>query len=119
MASDYIAPGSENERLVAVTWQEVLDLEKVGVHQNFFDLGGNSRDFIKVNRKLQEQFQKEITLVMMFKSPTIQTFAHYLEQENFDRVIDRAEEKRQGDSRLERMRNMRKGGRQHVSRHNR
>ena len=38
----YMAPATEVEQAVTLAWQEVLGIAKVGVHDNFFDLGGNS-----------------------------------------------------------------------------
>ncbi len=74
----YVAPSTDMERTIAEAWKEVLGLEEVGVHDNFFDLGGNSFDLIKINSKL-EQFQgQNASVVKMFKYPTIHAFAGYL-----------------------------------------
>jgi amino acid adenylation domain-containing protein len=74
----YVAPGSHMETLIADTWKEVLGLEEVGIHDNFFDLGGNSFDIINVNTRLQEALGREFPVVKMFKYPTVGTLAHYL-----------------------------------------
>ncbi|MCP5102654.1 MAG: amino acid adenylation domain-containing protein [bacterium] len=74
----YVAPGTYMETLIADTWKEVLRLEEVGIHDNFFDLGGNSFDIIKVNSQLQAALEKEFPVVKMFKYPTVSTLANYL-----------------------------------------
>jgi amino acid adenylation domain-containing protein len=76
----YVAPGSPVEQQIVAVWQEVLQLENIGVHDNFFDLGGNSFDIMKINSRLQTLLEKEIPVVKMFKYPTIRTLASYLDQ---------------------------------------
>ncbi|MCK4764863.1 MAG: amino acid adenylation domain-containing protein [Candidatus Aminicenantes bacterium] len=106
--TDYIAPQSANEKIIADIWAEVLALEKIGTAGNFFDLGGNSLDFIKINDKLKQVFERDLPLVMMFRYPTVGAFARYLEEENYSLMIDRTAEKKEGGNRLRQMRNMRK-----------
>lgn len=74
----YVKPQTEFEQLVAGVWQEVLQLEKVGIHDNFFELGGNSLLMVKTQLKLQELLGQQIPIVDMFKSPTIYSFVKSL-----------------------------------------
>jgi acyl-coenzyme A synthetase/AMP-(fatty) acid ligase len=76
-----VMPQTESEQLIARVWQEILQLEKVGIHDNFFDLGGNSILMIKTQVKMQDLWEQEIPIVEMFKYPTIHSFAKYLSQE--------------------------------------
>jgi amino acid adenylation domain-containing protein len=76
----YVAPRSEMERAIATVWQEVLHLEKVGVNDNFFDLGGHSLLIVQVNSKLQELLKRNLSIVEMFQNPTINSLARYLSQ---------------------------------------
>lgn len=92
----YQAPRSEVERTIATVWQEVLHLEKVGVNDNFFDLGGHSLLMVQVNNKLREVFNRDISIVEMFQNPTINSLGQYLsqkpeEQRVFDSMRDRAQ----------------------------
>ncbi len=80
----YVAPRNELERLISAVWQEVLNLEKVGVHNNFFELGGHSLLIIQTHSKLNNKLlgiNKDISVVDLFKYPTISTLAQYLGQE--------------------------------------
>ena len=77
----YVAPQTGMERIAADTWKEVLHLEEVGIYDNFFDLGGNSFDIIKVNNKLRELLKRDIPMVKMFEFPTINALASYLNQQ--------------------------------------
>ena len=90
----YAAPVSDIEITIARIWQDVLNVEKVGIDDNFFDLGGNSLDIIKVNSRLKELYDRDLRVVSMFKYPTIRSLAGYFSQsgeEPVSSVIDRSE----------------------------
>ncbi|MCU0288532.1 MAG: AMP-binding protein, partial [Acidobacteria bacterium] len=80
MGSTFAAPVTETEKLTAAVWQEVLRLDRVGIHDNFFDLGGTSLDIVRLNERLKKVFKKEIPVVFLFEYPTIRAFTRYLEQ---------------------------------------
>ncbi|MFN6565611.1 SDR family NAD(P)-dependent oxidoreductase [Dendronalium sp. ChiSLP03b] len=79
-ANDQAQPVTDVERQVAQIWQEVLGLEEVGIHDNFFELGGHSLLLVQAQSKLQEFFQIPVSIVDMFKYPSISTLAKYLSQ---------------------------------------
>lgn len=56
-------------------WQEVLDQEEISIHSNFFDLGGNSLDIIRIKEQLTNYFAIDIPVAQLFNSPTIATLA--------------------------------------------
>jgi amino acid adenylation domain-containing protein len=66
-----IPPRSELEELVANIWCDVLQIENLSVHDNFFALGGHSLLAIQVVSRLQEAFNKEVPLRLLFDAPTI------------------------------------------------
>jgi acyl carrier protein len=78
----YVAPRTPLEQTVASAWQEALRLEKVGLDDNFFDLGGHSMLVVRVRFNLREKLQKEIALVDFFFYPTVRLLAEKLEQGN-------------------------------------
>jgi acyl-coenzyme A synthetase/AMP-(fatty) acid ligase len=77
---EYAAPRNKLEKIVADTWKKVLKLEKVSIHDNFFDLGGNSLSIIRINHQLNEVLEKELSIVAMFEYPTIESLSVYLTQ---------------------------------------
>jgi amino acid adenylation domain-containing protein len=92
----YVAPQNEIERAIAAVWQEVLQIEKVGVHDNFFELGGNSLLIVRAHGKLQAVSSGKVSLVSMFQYPTVSSMAEYLsreenEQPSSPQADDRAE----------------------------
>jgi acyl carrier protein len=56
----------------------VLGLEKVGVTQNFFDLGGHSLLLVRLHARLQEALGRELTLVELFNYPNVRALAEHL-----------------------------------------
>jgi amino acid adenylation domain-containing protein/FkbM family methyltransferase len=80
LAAAYEPPRSEVEQSIAKIWQEVLHLEKVGVNDNFFDLGGHSLLMVQVNNKLREIFNLNLPIVELFQHPTINSLGKYLSQ---------------------------------------
>ncbi len=77
----YAAPRAGIEEAISGIWQEVLDLQQVGVHDNFFDLGGHSLHLIRVHGKLKEELGRDIAMVTLFKYPTISALGRHLEGE--------------------------------------
>lgn len=91
----YVAPRNEIEEAITHVWQEVLGVERIGVHDNFFDAGGHSLLMVQVHNKLSEAFGKDISIVEMFAKPTISALAEYFSDTNghkptFQKVMDRA-----------------------------
>ena len=76
----YVQPQNETERVIARVWQDVLNLEKVGIYDNFFDIGGSSLSIIQVNKRLKSLFNRDIAVVEMFKYATIHALSQYLSQ---------------------------------------
>jgi acyl transferase domain-containing protein/ubiquinone/menaquinone biosynthesis C-methylase UbiE/acyl carrier protein len=77
-----VIPQSDAEQLIASVWQELLQLEGVGIHDNFFDLGGNSLLLNQSANKLAEIFGVKLSIVELFQYPTIYTLAQRLSQSN-------------------------------------
>jgi amino acid adenylation domain-containing protein len=91
----YMAPRNELERIVAGLWRDLLQIEKVGIHDNFFDLGGNSLLVIQVHNRLVELTGREPSTTDMFRYPTIAKLTEFLIQgqesaPSFKKTRDRA-----------------------------
>jgi amino acid adenylation domain-containing protein len=82
LANNYQAPESEVERSIVKVWQQVLHLEKIGIHDNFFDLGGHSLLVVQVNNKLREILRRDLSVVEIFQNPTIKSLAEHLSQKS-------------------------------------
>jgi len=92
---EFVAPRDHIEKTIANTWKELLNLEEVGIDENFFDLGGTSLDIYKLNLKFKEAFNEDEVVLKMFRYPTIRTFAQYLNRkktggDDFHQLADRS-----------------------------
>jgi acyl carrier protein len=75
----HVAPRTPIEAAVARIWAVVLGQEKVGIHDNFFDLGGHSLSATRVISRLQNAFHVEIPLRRLFESPTVADLANSID----------------------------------------
>jgi amino acid adenylation domain-containing protein len=104
LRASYVAPRTRIEGTIAAIWREVLRVEKVGVDDNFFDLGGHSLLTVQVHNKLREAFSKEISLIEMFRNPTVGLLARYFagegdQQPLLQKAHDRAQKRRRARNR--------------------
>ena len=87
------------ESLVAAAWGEVLGIDKIGTHDNFFDLGGNSLLLLMLIGRLQKILQRDISIIEIFRDPTISSFVKRLGDQggggsSYDHIHERAAKKR-------------------------
>jgi polyketide synthase PksJ len=78
---EYAAPQNNIEKIIANTWKKLLQTDEIGIHDNFFDLGGNSLKIIRLNNQLKDIFKQDIPVVTMFRYPTIHALSRYLSAE--------------------------------------
>jgi hypothetical protein len=77
----FVAPRTKVERQIGRVWQEVLGLEMVGVHDNFFDLGGHSLLMVRVHGRLSEILEGEFSVVNLLHYPTVASLAAFVAPE--------------------------------------
>ncbi|ELS00505.1 amino acid adenylation enzyme/thioester reductase family protein [Xenococcus sp. PCC 7305] len=77
--SKYIAPRNSTEASLTKIWQEVLNLEQIGIKDNFFELGGHSLLATQVVSKIRQSLAIELPLRCLFEYPTIAELAEQLE----------------------------------------
>ena len=81
MHVQYTAPRNELERAISVIWQQVLQVEHIGVYDNFFALGGHSLLGMQVVSAIRQELAFELPIKSLFTHPTIAGLAGQLEQE--------------------------------------
>ncbi|WP_144212011.1 non-ribosomal peptide synthetase, partial [Flavobacterium anhuiense] len=76
---EYVAPRTDTERALAVIWQQLLGIEKIGIHDNFFELGGHSLLAIKLVARINEVLDLNTNIMTIFEYPTICNFVESLD----------------------------------------
>jgi len=76
---DYAAPTNEVEQKLAEMWQELLGIERVGVHDNFFALGGHSLLATQIVSRVRVLFRVDLRLAAIFEAPTVARMAELIE----------------------------------------
>ena len=71
ISTDLIPPRTATEEVLTAIWSDVLGLEKVGIHDNFFALGGHSLSAMQVIARLRETFKVELPISCLFDYPTV------------------------------------------------
>ncbi|NEO42625.1 MAG: amino acid adenylation domain-containing protein [Moorea sp. SIOASIH] len=71
VSTEYVAPQTETQKVLAEIWAEVLGIEKVGIHDNFFDLGGHSLMATQVVSRVRQGLSVELSVSKLFENPTI------------------------------------------------
>jgi pyochelin synthetase len=75
----YLAPRTDIERSIAEVWKELLNQERVGVHDDFFELGGDSLLATQVMSRINQLFNLKLPLRRLFEARSVQAFADLIE----------------------------------------
>jgi amino acid adenylation domain-containing protein len=78
LAAPFVGPESQLERAVAEVWKEVLEVDRVGLHDNFFDLGGHSLLAVRLHGRLLARLGRDCSVIDVFRYPTVASFARFL-----------------------------------------
>ncbi len=79
--SDRVAPSSPAERRIASLWRKHLEVDDIGVNENFFEIGGHSLLAVRIQHDIMRTLGLEVPLGMLFDEPTIAGLAARLQQE--------------------------------------
>lgn len=106
LAQDYIAPRTPLEKQLAALWAELLQVDKVGIDDSFFDLGGDSLAVVRMASAYHTRFARGIPPVKVFQYPTIAQLALFLDQKESSSsfaagIENRAAQQRLGRSSLD------------------
>jgi acyl carrier protein len=78
LQNEYIAPRDDTEEIIASIWQQCLGIDKVGIHDNLHELGGDSLIAIRIIARVRAVFGLEIPLGRFFQSPTVAQLGHMI-----------------------------------------
>jgi amino acid adenylation domain-containing protein len=79
----YVGPRNRVELQLTALWQQVLEVPKIGIHDNFFDLGGHSLKAAQLFFLLEQVYGRHLPLATLFQAPTIAELASVLSREQW------------------------------------
>ncbi|MBZ5507151.1 MAG: amino acid adenylation domain-containing protein [Acidobacteriia bacterium] len=81
-AEEYVAPTTDVEKQIAQVWQEVLGIDRIGAHDDFFEIGGHSLNATRIVLNLQARLSRGVSIRELFLNPTIAELAVALSSES-------------------------------------
>jgi amino acid adenylation domain-containing protein len=75
---EYVGPRNATEETLCRLWQEVLRRERVGIHENFFNIGGHSLLAVQAISRIKQAFTVEMPLSVLFAAPTVARMAEHI-----------------------------------------
>ncbi len=104
-ASSGIPPQTQLERDLAKVWKRVLKTDTVGIHDNFFEMGGHSLLILTAQNEIREQMGIKLPIIDFFQHPSLHALANHINhQTSIHRDTDRSGALKAGRSRLMRRR---------------
>jgi hypothetical protein len=74
----YVAPLGQMEEIVATIWRELFEVDRIGMDDNFFDLGGHSLLLVRAHERLLQEVRADLPIAALFQNPTARSLARYL-----------------------------------------
>jgi acyl carrier protein len=93
-SSAYVPPRNEMEAELVRIWQDLLGRKQVGIHDNFFEIGGNSIKIIRLAKAASRALGREVSVALLFQYANIQELVDYLTQDSVaveEEVFDKDE----------------------------
>ena len=81
LSSEFVEPATPLEKELVGYWQNLIGIDKIGVHDDFFELGGHSLIALRFFSKLKKAHGVDLSLAILFEYPTIAAFARMLSEE--------------------------------------
>jgi len=79
VSANYAEPEDDIQEQLVQIWQEVLQCEKVGINDNFLELGGTSLHAITIVAKTMQEFEMKLPLHLLFETPSVASMSAYVE----------------------------------------
>ena len=86
--NDYVAPQTKLELAITDIWKNLLKVDKIGVEDNFFALGGHSLLLVQMQQRLQALTHQSIAIVELFRQHNIRKLAAFFASSSSEKSID-------------------------------
>lgn len=87
--ANYVAPETATQKKLVAIWEEILNVEKVGINDHFFELGGHSLKLMRLKNEYHKEFSVNIKIKEFFENPTLKVHALLIdnaENEAFEKI---------------------------------
>ncbi len=84
----FIEPRNKEEKKILEIWKDTLSIEKIGVLDNFFEIGGDSVSMVRISSKIEDEFNIKIPLKEFLTASTIESLARYV-RNNYNALIEK------------------------------
>ena len=92
LGTDYIPPANELEEFIVDTWEKILGYTKIGISDDWFELGGDSLIVAQLISRLREVYPVEISINAFFENPTAAGLAEMIRELLYEKVRSLSEE---------------------------
>ncbi len=86
ITENYVPPTNEIEKELVSIWSDLFHVDNIGIDTNFFDMGGNSINVVKMHNEILKRQEIDLSIAIMFKCPTIRLLAEYINEVLSDNV---------------------------------
>jgi acyl carrier protein len=76
------APRTDVEEKIGAIWKQLLNIDHVGLDDNFFDVGGHSLQIVRLRSEMRKAFNREFSVLDLFSHPTVRSLATFLNSSN-------------------------------------
>src|SRR5262249_31353886 len=88
LSTEFVAPRNDIESKLVEIWKETLSVEEIGIHDNFFEVGGDSLLATQLILRLGESFNVDLSLRTLFQAPTVANLALFIIQKHAEHADD-------------------------------
>jgi acyl carrier protein len=100
LEAEYVEPQTMTEQAVAAIWQQVLRLERAGIYDDFFQLGGQSILAIQIIQRINQAFEIDLPMRTIFAEPKIAGLAVLIEETVLKKLESQPEPQLEADARV-------------------
>ena len=79
--TEFVAPRNTLELKISQIWSQIINVQPIGIQDNFFEIGGHSLLAVRLITKIEQQFERKLPLTTLFQNPTIEKLASLLRSE--------------------------------------